>query len=122
MEIGSIWRGGCGQTCACSAIRPPSSCAKKLPRWSRRTTASSGSKRRATSSRPVGAIYVKTGNFDGGRQGAFPAGAGAESEIPAGMFFVSTRRGKQFNSMVHAEKDAITGAMRDAVDERDGCC
>ena len=31
------------------------------------------------------------------------------------MFFVSTRRGKQFNSMVHAEKDAITGAVRDAV-------
>ena len=38
-----------------------------------------------------------------------------KSEMPAGMFFVSTRRGKQFNSMVHAEKDAITGAMRDAV-------
>ena len=36
-------------------------------------------------------------------------------EIPEGSFFVSTRRGKQFNSMVHAEKDAITGAMRDAV-------
>ncbi len=36
-------------------------------------------------------------------------------EIPAGKFFVSTRRGKQFNSMVHANKDAITGAVRDAV-------
>ena len=38
-----------------------------------------------------------------------------KQEIPAGTFFVSTRRGKQFNSMVHAEKDAITGALRDAV-------
>ena len=36
-------------------------------------------------------------------------------EMPEGTFFVSTRRGKQFNSMVHAEKDAITGAVRDAV-------
>jgi molybdopterin-dependent oxidoreductase alpha subunit len=38
-----------------------------------------------------------------------------EREIPEGMFAVATRRGKQFNSMVHASKDAITGATRDAV-------
>jgi anaerobic selenocysteine-containing dehydrogenase len=38
-----------------------------------------------------------------------------KQEIPEGRFYVSTRRGKQFNSMVHAEKDAITGAVRDAV-------
>ena len=30
-------------------------------------------------------------------------------------FIVSTRRGKQFNSMVHAETDALTGAGRDDV-------
>jgi molybdopterin-dependent oxidoreductase alpha subunit len=36
-------------------------------------------------------------------------------EIPAGMFAVATRRGKQFNTMVHAKRDAITGAVRDAV-------
>jgi molybdopterin-dependent oxidoreductase alpha subunit len=36
-------------------------------------------------------------------------------EVPEGMFAVATRRGKQFNSMVHAAKDAITGAGRDAV-------
>ncbi len=36
-------------------------------------------------------------------------------KMPEGTFYVSTRRGKQFNSMVHAEKDAITGAVRDAV-------
>ncbi|CAN5582786.1 FdhF/YdeP family oxidoreductase [soil metagenome] len=35
--------------------------------------------------------------------------------IPEGYFAVATRRGKQFNSMVHAVKDAITGAERDAV-------
>jgi molybdopterin-dependent oxidoreductase alpha subunit len=37
------------------------------------------------------------------------------TEVPEGMFAVATRRGKQFNSMVHAAKDALTGAGRDAV-------
>lgn len=37
------------------------------------------------------------------------------NEIPEGRFYVSTRRGKQFNSMVHEQKDALTGAARDAV-------
>ena len=32
-----------------------------------------------------------------------------------GLFAVSTRRGKQFNSMVQERKDSITGAVRDAV-------
>ncbi len=32
-----------------------------------------------------------------------------------GAFAVSTRRGKQFNSMVQAERDALTGAAREAV-------
>jgi molybdopterin-dependent oxidoreductase alpha subunit len=36
--------------------------------------------------------------------------------IPAGMFAMSTRRGKQFNSMVHESSDTMTGAAaRDAV-------
>jgi molybdopterin-dependent oxidoreductase alpha subunit len=34
---------------------------------------------------------------------------------PDGLFAVSTRRGKQFNSMVQERKDSITGAGRDAV-------
>jgi len=38
-----------------------------------------------------------------------------EITIPEGMFAVATRRGKQFNTMVHAKKDAITGAVRDAI-------
>lgn len=37
------------------------------------------------------------------------------NEIPEGRFSVSTRRGKQFNSMVHEQKDALTGTTRDAV-------
>jgi molybdopterin-dependent oxidoreductase alpha subunit len=56
--------------------------------------------------------------------GAFPtpSGRGRFSaltppipELPDGAFVVSTRRGKQFNSMVHAEVDPLTGAGRDAV-------
>jgi molybdopterin-dependent oxidoreductase alpha subunit len=43
------------------------------------------------------------------------------SEVPDGSFTVATRRGKQFNSMVFAETDPLTGAGRDAVyiDEAD---
>ena len=42
-------------------------------------------------------------------------------ELPDGAFTVATRRGKQFNSMVHAAVDPLTGAGRDAVyiDEAD---
>jgi predicted molibdopterin-dependent oxidoreductase YjgC len=35
--------------------------------------------------------------------------------FPEGMFRVSTRRGKQFNSMIHEQKDALNGAVREAV-------
>ncbi|MBW4522963.1 MAG: FdhF/YdeP family oxidoreductase [Scytolyngbya sp. HA4215-MV1] len=35
--------------------------------------------------------------------------------IPEGYFLVTTRRGKQFNSMVQARKDQINGAFREAV-------
>ena len=38
-----------------------------------------------------------------------------ENEIPQGWFFLSTRRGKQFNSMVQAPYDPLTGAQRDDV-------
>ena len=34
---------------------------------------------------------------------------------PDGTFVVATRRGKQFNSMVHERRDALTGAVREAV-------
>ena len=38
-----------------------------------------------------------------------------EETTPAGRFFLTTRRGKQFNSMVGAEVDPLIGATRDAV-------
>jgi predicted molibdopterin-dependent oxidoreductase YjgC len=36
-------------------------------------------------------------------------------DVPAGRFRVSTRRGKQFNSMLWGERDPLTGARRDDV-------
>jgi molybdopterin-dependent oxidoreductase alpha subunit len=36
-------------------------------------------------------------------------------ELPEGTFLVATRRGKQFNSMVQAASDPMTGAVREAV-------
>jgi predicted molibdopterin-dependent oxidoreductase YjgC len=41
--------------------------------------------------------------------------------LPDGAFFLSTRRGKQFNSMIFNDVDPLTGATRDAVyiDHRD---
>ena len=56
--------------------------------------------------------------------GTFPTPSGkgrftivsiAPAELGEGEFFCSTRRGKQFNSMIYAQKDSLTGAMRDAV-------
>ena len=38
-----------------------------------------------------------------------------EEKVPEGHFLLSTRRGKQFNSMIHSEKDPLTGATRDAI-------
>jgi predicted molibdopterin-dependent oxidoreductase YjgC len=51
----------------------------------------------------------------------FTALAPPSSLVPAGQFTVATRRGKQFNSMVLAETDPLTGARRDSVyiDEAD---
>ncbi len=38
-----------------------------------------------------------------------------ERHVPAGAFVVTTRRGRQFNSMVQGDRDAHTGARRDSV-------
>ncbi len=38
-----------------------------------------------------------------------------DSSVPEGWFHLSTRRGKQFNSMVQMERDPLTGAGRDAL-------
>jgi molybdopterin-dependent oxidoreductase alpha subunit len=45
----------------------------------------------------------------------FSAVAPAERVREAGRYVLSTRRGKQFNSMVYAEVDPLTGASRDAL-------
>ena len=54
-------------------------------------------------------------------KGHFTALTPRPVDLPPGAFTVATRRGKQFNSMVHAEVDPLTGARRDAVyiDESD---
>ena len=38
-----------------------------------------------------------------------------EHRIPDGRFLLSTRRGKQFNSMIHSDTDPITGARRNDI-------
>jgi molybdopterin-dependent oxidoreductase alpha subunit len=38
-----------------------------------------------------------------------------EVDLPVGAFLMSTRRGKQFNSMVQARRDPLNGALRDDV-------
>lgn len=38
-----------------------------------------------------------------------------QRDLPAGSFFLTTRRGKQFNSILHDEVDRLTGARRDHV-------
>jgi predicted molibdopterin-dependent oxidoreductase YjgC len=45
----------------------------------------------------------------------FLAVAPSEVDVPPGSFVLSTRRGKQFNTMVHEQKDPLTGASRDAL-------
>jgi len=48
-------------------------------------------------------------------KGHFTAVNLPEEKVPEGHFLLSTRRGKQFNSMVLAEKDPLTGAKRDEI-------
>ena len=38
-----------------------------------------------------------------------------EQKLPAGSFLLATRRGKQFNSLIHGEIDPLTGAHRDSI-------
>jgi anaerobic selenocysteine-containing dehydrogenase len=45
----------------------------------------------------------------------FSAVSPKECRAPKGMFYVSTRRGKQFNSMVQRAIDPLTGASRDNI-------
>jgi len=47
--------------------------------------------------------------------GHFTAVEMPDEKVPEYRFALSTRRGKQFNSIIHAEKDPITGARRDDI-------
>jgi molybdopterin-dependent oxidoreductase alpha subunit len=60
-------------------------------------------------------LYVN-GDFktpDG--KGHFTALTPPEAHLPEGKFFLTMRRGKQFNSIVHRRVDPLTGAARDAL-------
>ena len=48
-------------------------------------------------------------------KGHFSAVELPEENIPEGCFILATRRGKQFNSLIHGDKDPLTGAKRDAI-------
>jgi anaerobic selenocysteine-containing dehydrogenase len=48
-------------------------------------------------------------------RGRFSAVEPAGRDVPPDHFHLSTRRGKQFNSMLHGRVDPLTGAGRDAV-------
>jgi len=48
-------------------------------------------------------------------KGHFSAVGLPEETVPDGQFLLATRRGKQFNSLVHGEIDPLTGATRDAI-------
>ena len=48
-------------------------------------------------------------------KGHFSAVGLPEERVPEGHFLLATRRGKQFNSIINAEVDPITGARRDDV-------
>ena len=43
-----------------------------------------------------------------------------ETRLPEGQFYLTTRRGKQFNAMVYGQSDPLTGAGRDQVFMNEG--
>src|SRR5690348_4435246 len=45
-------------------------------------------------------------------KGHFSAIELPDEKVPPGKFLLATRRGKQFNSMIHGKKDPLTGASR----------
>jgi molybdopterin-dependent oxidoreductase alpha subunit len=48
-------------------------------------------------------------------KGHFSAIELPEEKVPDGSFLLATRRGKQFNSLIHGEIDPLTGAHRDSI-------
>jgi molybdopterin-dependent oxidoreductase alpha subunit len=63
-----------------------------------------------------GRVLYRDGQFktpDG--KGHFSALTPPEVNLPSGKFILATRRGKQFNSLIHAQKDTVTGTSRDSL-------
>jgi molybdopterin-dependent oxidoreductase alpha subunit len=63
-----------------------------------------------------GRLLYRDGQFttaDG--KGHFSALTPPELNLPAGKFLLSTRRGKQFNSLIQGQTDPLTGAARDSL-------
>jgi predicted molibdopterin-dependent oxidoreductase YjgC len=75
-----------------------------------------GLRKRGDSVQYGGPILYVDGKFktpDG--KGHFSALQPPELRLPDGAFALSTRRGKQFNSLIHKQRDPNTGAGRDAL-------
>lgn len=49
------------------------------------------------------------------RRARFSALTPPEAELPEGAFALKTRRGRQFNSLIHKDRDPLNGATRDDV-------
>ncbi|WIG60439.1 MAG: Putative formate dehydrogenase oxidoreductase protein [Ktedonobacterales bacterium] len=63
-----------------------------------------------------GRILYRDGQFKTpDSKGHFSALTPPELHLPEGKFALSTRRGKQFNSMIHKKRDPNTGTGRDAL-------
>ena len=97
-----------------SPTRPRSGA--RSPRWSR-SIAGSRSCARAVTPSSTAARTCRTAGTSKPTDGkAHFATVTVPDPLPAdGLFALSTRRGKQFNSMVQERGDAITGATREAV-------
>ena len=91
--------------------------ATRSPGSSRPTPASSSSGSSGTRCSGAGPRLCADGEFptpDGKAQFS-PVRSGIARAARTGAFVLSTRRGKQFNSMVYAGVDPLTGAPRDAL-------
>ncbi len=63
-----------------------------------------------------GRVLYRDGQFKTpDSKGHFSALMPPERDLPAGKFILATRRGKQFNSLIHAQKDTVTGKGRDSL-------
>lgn len=60
-------------------------------------------------------LYADGTFATGDGKARFSAVEAKDRRLPPDMFYVSTRRGKQFNSMVQKEVDPLTGASRHSV-------